>query len=166
MRRVGRYLAFRLLRYSPRLRRFLATLVKHHYFRELGLRIPIGPGISCPIHSRENLGSFSEIFCRQEYSGIWEHLAPPLRWLDLGAHAGYFTLYVAARHATVGSKADWRAALVEPDPRMQDVIVDGIESNRFSAQTKVLAGMLGSSNRRPRFALREGMLSSAVDPWR
>jgi FkbM family methyltransferase len=159
-----RYLALFFLR-QPRLRRFLTALLKQHYFRDLNLRIPIGRGIFCPIHSRGNFDSFSEIFCRHEYAGLWEHLAPPQRWLDLGAHAGYFTLYVAAQHSAADSRSAWRAALVEPDPRMRDVIADGVESNGLAAQTRMLWGMLGSSDRRPRFALRESMLSSAVDPW-
>ena len=159
-----RNLALGFLRFT-RCRQLLAALLKEHYFRDLHLRIPIGGGISCPLYSRDNLDSFSEIFCRQEYAGIWQHLEPPHRWLDLGAHAGYFTLYVAARHRAARSGIAWRAALIEPDPRMRDVLADGLESNGFGAQAQVVLGMVGAKDQRPRFALREGMLSSAVDPW-
>lgn len=164
MRQLAASLVSGLFR-SARLRRLLVRQVKQHHFRELGLRLPIGHGLHCPLHTHENVASFSEIFCQQEYAGLWEHIAPPARWLDLGAHAGYFTLSVAARHAQAGTAATWRAVLVEPDPRMREVIASGLELNRLGAQAQVLTGLVGSGPPLTRFALREGMLSSSVDLW-
>lgn len=151
-----------LLRF-PAVRRRLVFHLTHHHFRELDVRVPLAGGIACPVHERANLHSFAEIFCRHEYVDLWDHVALPRRWIDLGAHAGYFSLDLAARHAAAGSGGDWRAVLVEPDPRLRAVIEDGIHSNSLSAQATLLAGLIGAAaapGGTAPFALREGMVSA------
>lgn len=153
-----------LLRPTAVRRRILFHLTQYH-FREIGLRVPLGAGVSAPVHARENLHSFAEIFCRHEYLGLWSHLPRPRRWLDLGAHAGYFTLDLAARHAAAGTGRDWRAVLVEPDPRLHPVIEDGLASNQLASQATLLAGLIAplpAPGTAVRFALRGGMVSSGA----
>jgi FkbM family methyltransferase len=140
------------------LRRRLVFQLKQDYFSELDLRVPVGAGLVCPIRAEENLYSFAEIFCAAEYGGVLERIPPPRRWLDLGAHAGYFTLFLAAR----GRRRDWQAVLVEPDPRMRPVLEAMLGLNGFTAQARLLAGVLGSGEATRRFVLRPGMLSSSA----
>lgn len=142
-------------------RRRVAFHLKQEHFIELGFRVPIGGGLNAPIHAHENLYSFGEIFGAHEYGGLWQHIPVPRRWLDLGAHAGYFTLSVAAQHAMAGNARDWRAVLVEPDPRMRPVIEDGINANGLGANIRLLQGLLGGGEKESSFTLRDGMLSSA-----
>ena len=143
------------------LRRRVVFHVKHRYFPDLGLTVPIGGGLSCPILAEENMYSFREIFGDREYAGLAAHLALPQRWIDLGAHAGYFSLSLAAQHAAAGTGDAWQAALVEPDPRMLPVIQAGLDRNGIAGQVRLLAGLVGSGAGEKPFALRGGMLSSA-----
>lgn len=145
------------------IRRRVVSQLRREHFEELRLCLPIGEGFFAPIHAPDNLHSLGEIFCAHEYEPMWRHLHLPDRWLDLGAHAGYFTLALAARHARSGRGGDWRAVLVEPDPRRRRVIEDGLRLNELSARAQLLTGLIGAGNAPVEFTLRAGMVSSA-DP--
>jgi len=159
-RGLGTRLLDLLLR-IPGLRQRVAFHLRQEHFAELRLRVPLGGGLDAPIHAHENLYSFGEIFCAHEYEPAWRHLPLPQRWLDLGAHAGYFSLQLAARHAAASRDAHWQALLVEPDPRMRAVIEDGIHSNGLASRLRLLGGLLCPGSGAAAFTLRHGMVSSA-----
>jgi FkbM family methyltransferase len=147
-----------LLRWGP-LRRRLAFAFRHDHLGELGLRLPIGHGIACPVGAEDTLLSLGEIFGEGEYAGLGAALPAPRRWLDLGAHAGYFSLALAAQAARAGV-VDWAALLVEPDPRHGPTLRAGLAQPALRGRARLLAAAVGAGGGRQRLALRHGMVSS------
>ena len=156
----------RLILRAPGMRRRLAFEIKNRYFQDLKLSLGVEEGLTCPIHAEENMYSFTEIFVEREYAGLLDQIPAPMRWLDIGAHAGYFTLFAAAWNAKLGRRDGWSAVLVEPDPRMLPVIEAGFDLNGFSGRMKVLAGAISAGGREIQpFVLRSGMESSSIRAW-
>ena len=147
---------------SQALRQRMAFQLKQRHFDELDLQIPVGGGLVCPLAADANRLSFGEIFCEQEYAGVFDHIAPPRKWLDLGAHAGFFSLYVASQHVLHRSAGDWSALLVEPDPRMGPALDRLIAINDFGSRMQRLSGAIGPADGTLAFALRFGMASSSA----
>ena len=164
VRRLGSRLMGALLR-PAWLRRRLVFALRQGHFAELNLCVPIGGGLVAPILTADSVHSFGEIFCGQEYAGIFGLVPAPRRWIDLGAHAGYFTLLLAARHAAARSGGDWEALLVEPDPRIQPALSAALALNGLGGRTRILAGVVGAADRGAGtcipFVLRSAMASSA-----
>lgn len=142
------------------LRRRLAFHLKQHHFADLQMRIPIGQGLVCPVGAEENLMSFGEIFGEREYEALLREIPPPRRWLDVGAHAGYFSLMLAARLLQEGVDG-WEALLVEPDPRLRRTIEAGLAQPGLRNRARFLPAAVGAGGvgELP-FALRSGMVSS------
>ena len=143
----------------PALRRRLIFHLRQAHFAELGFAVPIGGGLVCPILEEENLLSFSEIFGEGEYEPLFAEIGLPRRWIDIGAHCGYFSLQVASRllreHA-----AGWEALLVEPDPRRGAVLTSGLAQRALAGRLRWLPAAVGAPGGRGIFALRDGMGSS------
>jgi FkbM family methyltransferase len=145
---------------SPWIRRKIAFEIGCRYFSELGIELPIGAGMVCPVASRDAIFSFSEIFLEDEYGDFLRGLPLPETWLDIGCHAGYFTLYLAREHRRRGS-GDWKAMLIEPDPRMVAPVKLTLERNGISDRCRFLGGAVsGSGDPDVGFALSDGMGSS------
>ena len=72
------------------------------WFGEMEFEIPLGEGLACPIRRWDSVHSFSEIFVTNEYGAFLQEAPLPLRWLDVGCHVGYFTLYLAWKNALAG----------------------------------------------------------------
>lgn len=82
-----------LLLKSSTLRRSIIPHLKSSYFHELNLSIPLTNGLKVPLLENDSYNSFSEIFVHHEY----EEFLPPgeiLKIVDLGAHYGYFSLWL------------------------------------------------------------------------
>src|SRR5688572_2578514 len=94
-----------LIRSQPIRRRIIFEL-KHRYYANLDLQIPLGHGLICPLSFADAWDSFGEIFIQGEYAGALDQVGPPQRWLDLGCHAGFFSLYVLWRRARAGLSQD------------------------------------------------------------
>jgi FkbM family methyltransferase len=131
----------------------------HRYFDDLNLSIPLSHGFACPVLELDALYSFSEIFATNEYGSFLDLMPLPRRWLDLGCHAGYFSLYLAWQHAVRGG-GEFRALLVDADAR------SGIRTGRTLRVNKLEDRLLfrhGAIARDPgelRFVQRGGMGSS------
>ncbi|GAB5559655.1 MAG: hypothetical protein SynsKO_13020 [Synoicihabitans sp.] len=142
---LGRYVAF--------------DIVQDHYGL-LNIEIPLTHGLSCPLTNREHLLSFGEIFLQGEYTSLFEHIPLPQRWLDVGAHAGFFSLELIRRHYQKGNSADFNALLIEPDPRGQRGIETTIRKNNLGASITGIQAAVGSEDKEISFAVRSGMASS------
>jgi hypothetical protein len=94
--------------------------MKYRWFRDLEISIPLSNGFDYPISTIDSVHSFSEIFVNNEYGSSLEKVPLPKRWIDLGCHAGYFTLHLALQHAVKGD-GNWQALLVDADPRMKEI---------------------------------------------
>ncbi len=91
------------------------------WFGEFEFEIPLTGELACPIGSWDAAHSFSEIFVTNEYGSFLDEMPLPRRWLDLGCHAGYFTLYLAWKNALAGRAKEWSALMIDADPRMEPV---------------------------------------------
>jgi FkbM family methyltransferase len=142
------------------IRRRVAFEIKHHWFRDLELAIPLTDDFCCPIPELDSLYSFSEIFAAEEYGSFLRELPLPGRWIDLGSHTGYFTLYLAWQHAVARSGVDWRALLIDADPRVEVLARQTLEKNKVGAHCQFLSGLISRETGTRDFALRPGMGSS------
>jgi FkbM family methyltransferase len=141
------------------IRRRVAFELTQRWFSDLNLQIPLSEGFGCPIPDLDALYSFSEIFATGEYGSFLEEISLPKRWIDLGCHAGYFTLYLAWRRAATG-EPEWEALLLDADPRMKGLTEKTLKINRIEQHCTLLWGSICSSSGAQRFALRAGMGSS------
>lgn len=142
------------------IRRRVAFELKQRWFAELNVSIPLTHDFACPIAELDALYSFSEIFASGEYGHLLQHVPLPLRWIDLGCHAGYFTLYLAWQHAVAGENADWHALLVDADPRAERQASKTLVANGIGNRCCFLEGAIVSDSTQNEFALRTGMGSS------
>jgi len=130
------------------------------WFGDLKYEIPLTEGLACPLGSWDAVHSFSEIFVTGEYGDFLGAMPLPRRWLDLGCHAGYFTLYLAWKNAIAGV-ADWSALLIDADPRMEAQVSWTLERNRLGKNARFMPALIGEAGAEKNFALRDGMGSSA-----
>jgi FkbM family methyltransferase len=131
------------------------------WFGDVKFEIPLTAGLACPIGHWDSVHSFSEIFVTNEYGTFLDEEPLPLRWLDLGCHAGYFTLYLAWKNALAGRAKDWRALLIDADPRMEPLVSWTLKRNGLGPNGIFKLGMIGEGSGEREFALRPGMGSSS-----
>ena len=134
--------------------------LRQNWFSDLSIGIPLSDGFSCPIPELDSLYSFSEIFVTGEYGTTFQKIPLPKRWLDLGCHTGYFSLYLAWQH-TIAGTADWRALLIDADPRMEKFAKATLKANGMDGHCTMLSGMISAVQGESDFALRPGMGSSS-----
>ena len=85
--------------------------LKHKYFHELGHSIPLESGYWAHLLEKDSYDSFSEIFIKQEYLEFIPD-EPISRILDIGAHYGYFSLWLQSRHPEI----ELTSLMIEPSP--------------------------------------------------
>ena len=85
-----------------RLREHLAFQIRQQHYDLLNVRVPLAAGLVAPVLSDEAWISFSEIFLQEEYEQVFRLLPLPDRWIDLGCHAGFFSLFVEQRRRLEG----------------------------------------------------------------
>jgi FkbM family methyltransferase len=131
-----------MLSCSP-LRRRIVFEINSKYYADLGIVVPLPGGILCPIVSAQHWVSFNNIFCEGEYDNLLENIPLPKTWLDLGCHAGHFTLLLASLWARREESLSWRALLVDADSRSKEVITKIRTLNHFdSRQISFLHGAI------------------------
>lgn len=131
------------------------------WFGDVEFEIPLSEGLACPIGQWDSMHSFSEIFVTNEYGAFLDGMPLPRRWLDLGCHAGYFTLYLAWKNAIAGHARDWSALLIDADPRMETLVSWTLKRNKIERNGLFKLGMIGEGSGERDFALRSGMGSSS-----
>lgn len=130
--------------------------VRQKYFADLCISLNVGGKLKCPITQLEGFLSFSEIFVEKEYDKVWEYIQIPQKWIDLGCHRGYFSLYLAQKN----QNRLFSALLIDADPRSKEWILALNKQN--SLNFKYLHGAI-SKDASPKFAMRFGMVSSCND---
>jgi FkbM family methyltransferase len=146
---------------TPFFRNRVAYHLRYEYLADLELSIPLSHGFWCPILGLDALYSFSEIFVKGEYGSFLSEIPLPRRWLDLGCYMGYFTLYLAWQHALAGNAGDWRALLIDADPRIEVFTKKTLIQNSLLPKCEFRTGLISKGTGELDFALREGMGSSA-----
>lgn len=131
------------------------------WFGEFEFEIPLTGELACPLGRWDSAHSFSEIFVTDEYGMFIDDFPLPRRWLDLGCHAGYFTLYLAWKNALAGRARDWNALLIDADPRMAPLVSWMLRRNGLEGNGTFKLGMIGAGSGEREFALRSGMGSSS-----
>ena len=147
-----------LLRTFPSIRRRCAHFFKAFYFSELEISIPVGGNLWAPLPHYDSYDSFSEIFIHQEYEDFLPDSGPFERVLDLGAHMGYFSLWLQS----IQPETPLYSLLVEADERASEAIGVLIRRNRLEERFQNIAKAVGpASEREISFHSRPFMASSA-----
>jgi FkbM family methyltransferase len=146
---------------TPFFRQRVAYYFRYEYLADIELNIPLSHGIWCPIPLLDAIDSFSEIFVTREYGSFLSDIPLPRRWLDLGCYMGYFTLYLAWQHALAGSAGEWRALLIDADPRTEASTKKTLGQNALLPKCEYRTGLISKETGELDFALRKGTASSA-----
>lgn len=164
MSAVGRVLKAPLLSLLewPAFRRRVTFELRQRYYDELEHVVPLGDGLQCPLLFSDAWHSFSEIFVQGEYRDALASVPLPSRWLDLGCHAGFFSLYVAWRRLTSGATDPGAALLVDGDGRMAAPVAQLIRMNGLASQWQFVHGLIAAGDGRRDFLERPVMASSAA----
>ena len=119
------------------LRRRLLFSLKHKYFHELGYSIPLASGYWAHLLEKDSYDSFSEIFIKQEYLNFLpdEQIS---RVLDIGAHYGYFSLWLQSKHPEI----ELYSLLVEPSPRCTRSLKNLINQKKLGERFSYLQGAI------------------------
>ena len=149
----------------PDIRRRIVFDLKQRHFDDLEISVPLGFGLSAPISSPEFWVSFEEIFFEREYAALLENIASstglPKRWLDLGCHAGFFSLWLLYERIKSGLTInDCRALLIDPDPHIVDQVKKLIANNHLESSFQFLPFAISSQPGKIEFAVRSYMASS------
>jgi FkbM family methyltransferase len=147
------------LRFGP-LRRKLAFELRCRHFADLEVAAPIGEGLRCPILHPEYWHSFEEIFFTNEYQPLFEHIPIPARWIDLGCHAGFFSLLMVLWRRRRKLDGSFSALLIDADSRVLPSIERISQINSFGSRFKFLHGAISSEGNEVPFDEKEVMASS------
>jgi FkbM family methyltransferase len=145
----------------PALRRRVIFELTQQYFAELQIRVPLMERIHCPVPSPDAWYSFTEIFVRGDYQPAFHHIPLPGRWIDLGCHAGYFSLFVLWLRARAGLAGPFQALLVDADRRVSPGVEILIRENRLTEHFKFVYGAI-ASGRGVRTFQERGQMASAI----
>jgi len=131
----------------PFIRRRLTFFLGQYYFNELGFKINIGRGLVCPVFHPSATCSLEEIFFENEYQSAFQEINLPNKWLDLGCHYGYFSLYLAWLHAGANPNSrPYRAFLIDADSRVGRGISDLIKLNNLDANISYMHGAISEGS--------------------
>lgn len=124
-----KYFWTRLLKFRGFRTRILAH-IKADYFHELNHSIPLNGGYWASLLENDSYDSFSEIFIQQEYKTFLPD-GDITKVLDIGAHYGYFSLWLQAQKPSV----KLYSTLVEPSSKcrksLMHLVANQILENRF-----------------------------------
>jgi FkbM family methyltransferase len=132
------------------IRNRLAFQIKYRCLSELDLRIPLGYDVCVPWFDQEIGSSFAEIFLEQEYSGMFQHMKPPARWIDLGAFAGFFSAWVLWTRNRL-QLGDSEALLIDADEKRAPFIADLLRINNLSQRFCFRHGTIGAGSGTAKF---------------
>jgi FkbM family methyltransferase len=144
------------------LRRIVFEIKQNHY-ADLDIAIPLGFDLSCPVTSVDHWYSFAEIFVQRVYDGVFDQIALPNRWVDLGCHAGYFSLLIAWLRVKQGLTPNFKSLLVDADPRVLAAVHRLIGLNHLENNLSFRHGAIAQLPGEQAFAMKSVMSSSLVD---
>lgn len=148
---------------QPRIRKRLIFELAQDYYPELGIRVPLGFNLVCPIPSPDAWYSFREIFIEGEYASAFQTIQPPDRWVDLGCHLGYFSLYLVRLRRQAIRGGDFRALLIDADERVEPGCQMVIAENQLAAHLRFEQGLVAEGER-PMFFQQRGQMASSAEP--
>lgn len=151
-----------LLRWPALRERLAFALIQRHY-PSLQIRVPLYDGLIAPVVSEDAWLSFSEIFVQGEYDGIWSRISLPDRWIDLGCHAGYFSLQCELRRRAGGRTTKPEALLVDADARSALAAERMISANALQGGMIFRRGAVGPAEGSVTFTERSFMSSSVAE---
>ena len=135
-----------------------AHFFKTTYFSELEVSLPVGDKLWAPLFHYDSYDSFSEIFIQGEYGEYVPEEPAFDRVLDIGAHFGYFSLWLQARQPD----RPLSALLIEPDDRASEAVESLIRRNRLENQFRHVGSAIGPAEKSTvSFHSRPFMASSA-----
>ena len=146
----------------PAFRRRALFELQQRYYHEFSNVVPLGHGLQCPLMFRDGWHSFAEIFVQGEYEPPFKQLPLPSRWVDIGCHAGFFSLYVAWRRAQAGCNDPGMALLLDADSRMALPVGELVRLNGLTERFQFLQGMVASGVGDRAFIERAVMASAAA----
>ncbi|HLK16375.1 MAG TPA: FkbM family methyltransferase [Fimbriimonadaceae bacterium] len=159
IRSIGRSAAASMIK-RKRLREHMVFVIKQRHYDDLQQRVLLSDGLACPVEFEEALYSFSEVFVREEYAPALANAPLPGRWLDLGAHAGYFSLYLVWKRLQAGLTPG-SGLLIDADERVAKAIATLIGINELSSSLSFLRGLISVPDGNGVFVQRSGMESSS-----
>ena len=121
------------------IRKKLLFYIKNKYFHELEYSIPLESGYWAHLLEKDSYDSFSEIFIKQEYKDFIP-IEPISRILDIGAHYGYFSLWLQSTHPEI----ELTSLLIEPSPSCARSLKHLTKQNKFSGRFSYLKGGISS----------------------
>lgn len=134
--------AIRALMSQREIRRRIAFQLSSEFYADLNVSVPLGHGLQCVIADPSHWHSFSEIFIEREYAHYLDLIPPPNRWLDIGCHAGFFSLFLIWWKLAAGNH-DYQGLLVDADPRVASSVNKLIVSNSLSSRLRFVHGAIG-----------------------
>ena len=141
------------------LRQKLLFRLKHNYFHEIDLSIPLDSGYWAHLLEKDSYDSFSEIFIKQEYLKYIPK-EPILHILDIGSHYGYFSLWLQSKIAS----DDLRSLLIEPSLLCRRSLDKLIKQPALSNRFKFMHGAIGKPlDEKVNFFERPFMAGSSFD---
>lgn len=162
MKRIFNSLVSSLLTH-PRLRRRLVRELRERYYPELDVSVPLGHGLRAPLSLPGAAGAFSHIFLQDEYLGAFSSGNLPSRWIDLGCHSGYFSLYLLWLHRKRNATQAVQALLVDADPDSLISVPQLIKLNRLDEQLTFAHGAIARGSGDVCFTPQEHMQSALAD---
>jgi FkbM family methyltransferase len=109
------------------------------YFHEFHHSIPLGNNYWAHLWENDAYDSFSEIFIQQEYSDYIPD-EPLKKILDLGAHYGYFSLWLQAKR----SQDEIHSLMVEPAQRCRKSLEEMAQYPKLDGRFKYVQAALGN----------------------
>lgn len=135
--------------------------LRQNYFPELGFNIDVGTNLKCPIADPSAICSLAEIFFENEYKAVFEAIDLPDRWLDLGCHYGYFSLYVLSLRQSHCLSQDFKALMVDADSRVCNGVERLISDNYVGVNLLFEYGAISTGTGSISF-LEQPVMSSAI----
>ncbi len=141
------------------LRRGVAGLLRQRHYGDLHVNVPLGQGLVCPICHADHWLSYQHIFVDGEYDHPLAALPLPSRWIDLGCHAGHFSLDVLLRRRKAGLGGPTHAVLGDADARVRPSVERLIELNALGPYWRFEYGLVTAPGEKASFAARDYMTS-------
>lgn len=144
----------------PFLRKKFLFWLKYKYFHELEFSIPIGSGYHANLLECDAYDSFAEIFIRREYDSIIEGIKfHNGRILDIGAHYGYFSLWLQSQNPQL----EIHSLLIEPSLQcmrsLKTLSLDPKVNRQFTILNRIIGDPLSE---RSSFYERPFMAGSSI----
>jgi FkbM family methyltransferase len=123
----------------PAFRRAILAHLRLAYFHEFHHSIPLGNNYWAHLWENDAYDSFSEIFIQQEYADFIPD-EPITNILDLGAHYGYFSLWIQSKRPHV----EIHSIMVEPSQRCQRSLQKMAQYPKLEGRFQYLQAAVGN----------------------